>query len=207
MVQSARWAQRRFAMVCLFPIERNFSEQTLEGIALILFVRWLVFALVTLITSVIISIVLGNLGEIKGEEWWIALFALSFVAPYGALLFRDVLLVRRAAMHWPEKRIRSMGIISKLPWLVAFILPGYWLQKGLTDVSTTLDWASRMLLALNGLGLAVYLVYFVLLLSLGRFPSWMTLVAFVSASGMFGYSLKAETSKRAETENRIMTPR
>jgi hypothetical protein len=161
-------------------MKRHLQEKSLEGISIIVCVRWMLFAPIAFVIVVGISIALSGLyPEPKtntfDEHWFLPLL----VVIYLSLVVRDVWLVRRAALLWEESRIRSLTIMQRLPLLLLFLVPVYLFAESPQSTGPVIEWISGMLWVFSCLSVLFYLVYFTLLLSILRLPKPSAIIGFV----------------------------
>lgn len=163
-------------------MNRHLQEKSLEGISIIVCVRWMLFAPVAVGIVVGISLALSRLypepiPSTFDEHYFLPLL----VVIYFSLVVRDVWLVRRAALSWEESRIRSLTIMRRLPLLLLFFVPVFLLVESPRSTGPVMEWISGMLWVFSCLSVLFYLVYFVLLFSILRLPKPAAIMGFLLA--------------------------
>jgi len=178
-------------MLLGFSIKRHLEEKSLEGIAIIVCVRWMLFAPLALGIVALISIALsaahpGSTDNTFDDRYF---FPLA-ITIYTLLVLRDVWLVRNSAKSWEENRIRSLKIMHRLPFLLLFLVPVFVIVEAPFSAGPIVEWISSMLWAFSCLSVLFYIVYFTLLLSIFRLPQWLAIF------GFFGWGGRCENGRR-----------
>jgi|GEM_PF-2187128 len=167
-------------MLLVFPITRHLAEKSLEGMSIIVCVRWMLFVPMTFGVALLIHILFVLLDpELKANALVGQSFLQFFLVLYLTLLVRDVWLVRRTAVSWEESRIRSLEIMKRLPMVLLFLVPVFFLLESPQSAGPVIEWISGMLWVFSCLSVLFYLVYFTLLLSLIRLPRPSAIVGFI----------------------------
>lgn len=175
-------------MFFLFPLSAHLQRRTLEDIAVVVTVRWLLFLPLCFIASAAVIWLVERAGyspalSPKDASVWLFLA----IALWVVLACNDVRRIRRDAKKWPEHRLQSTSSIKKLPYLLLILVPCYFLTEG--GRSETMRWAAEMLWVFDVLAAAFYVTYFLLLLSIFRLPRPASILGFVIAvvAGIHGF--------------------
>ena len=182
-------------------MKRELEERSLEGISIIVCVRWMVFAPLTLaivaVTSIALSTAQSGLTDNAINDRFFFPLAITI---YAILIIRDVWLVRKAAVLWEEDRIRSLKIMQRLPLLILFLVPVFVIVEAPFSSGPIVEWISSMLWAFSFISVLFYTVYFTLLLSIPRLPQWMALFGFllVLSSTITGFKDQIKKANKSE---------
>jgi hypothetical protein len=166
-------------MVFPFTMSRDLEEKSLEGMSIIVCVRWMLFAPLTLGFVALFAVALS--AESARDTFYEHYFLPLVVAIYLSLIVRDVWLVRRVAISWEESRIRSLNIMKRLPTLLLILVPVFIFVKSPRSTGPIIEWISGMLWVFSILSVLFYLVYFTLLISLLRLPQPAAILGFLLA--------------------------
>ena len=103
-------------------MKRHLEEKSLEGMSIILSVRWMLLAPIVFGVVVVADIALSALRPEFDtttfyQRYLFPLIGVSLLA----LVVRDIWIVRRAALSWDESRIRSLTVMRRLPVLLLFL--------------------------------------------------------------------------------------
>lgn len=167
-------------MLLVFPITRHLEEKSLEGLSIIVCLRWMLFAPLAFGIVVAISIAISALHpQPRINTFDESLFLPIVVFFYFSLVVRDVWLVRKVAVLWEESRIRALKIMQRLPLVLLFLVPVYFFVESPQSVGPVIEWISGMLWVFSCLSVLFYLVYFTLLLSILRLPNLSAIIGFL----------------------------
>lgn len=192
-------------------MKRHLQDKSLEGMSIILCVRWMLFAPLTLGIVVGISAALSRLyPEPVFQTFDKHYFLPLLIVIYFSLVVRDVWIVRRAALSWEESRIRSLTIMQRLPLLLLVLVPVFFLSESPQSTGPLIKWTSGMLWVFSFLSVLFYLIYFVLLFSICRLPKPSAIMGFILAlvaagSGMKERIEEANKPHRATTTSRSVS--
>lgn len=184
-------------MIFPFSMSRDLEEKTLEGMSIVVCVRWMLFAPLTLGSVALLAVVFSD-GSAR-DTFYGRYFLPLAVVIYLSLVMRDVWIVRRVAVSWEESRIRSLKIMKRLPILLLFLVPVFIFVKSPRSTSPILEWVYGMLWVFSFLSVLFYLVYFVLLASLLRLPRPAAIMGFLFALSSSVSGAKEQIKKADKT--------
>jgi hypothetical protein len=184
-------------------MKRHLEEKSLEGMSIILSVRWMLLAPIVFGVVVVADIAVSALRpEFDTTPFYQRyLFPLMGVSLL-ALVVRDIWIVRRAALSWEDSRIRSLTVMRRLPVLLLFLVPVFIFADSPQSTGTVIEWISGMLWVFSFLSVIFYLVYFVLLLSICKLPKPSAIMGFLFALFATGSGFK----ERIEEANKAAHP-
>ena len=195
-------------MLFIFPIGPHLEEKTLEGMSIIVCIRWMVFATLCVFLSVLIYLGLKEQSPRHAYDFSNHYLIPFLACSYLTLIARDVWLVRRRAIAWDDYRIHSQTVMKRLPLLLVVLVPLFLLTEGLDQSLKAIEWAVDMLWVFSVFSMFFYAVYLVLLLSLLKLPKLPAIlgVALAVANSIWGYqNIKErdddEGSKSQQTES------
>ena len=187
-------------MLFVFPISPHLEEKSLEGISIIVCVRWMIFVPLCVFLNVTIYLGLKNHSP-DAAYHFNGRYLIPFLAvSYLILVARDVWLVRRKAIGWDDHRIHSQTVMKRLPLLLVVFVPLFLLIDGPGQSAETMKWGVDMLWVFNVLAVFFYTVYFALLLAIPKLPKRPSIIGFalaIAASFWGWHRMKEEDTQTA----------
>ena len=168
-------------MLLVFPIGPHLQEKTLEGMSIIVFVRWMLFMPLCFLISAIAYLVLDEIAPNLAEHFKERYLMPLLICSYLVLVARDIWIVRQTTVRWGGHRVHSQTVMKRLPQLLVVLVPLFFFVERPSNANSAMVWASDMLWVFSVFSVFFYVVYFVLLLSILKVPKGPAMAGFALA--------------------------